>query len=69
MTALSRDSANARILRTGTDRRSVIKSALFAGGAVVFAGYGRAPQTLAQDNIRLVHWYHQYGEEGTEDAV
>ncbi|MDQ3613635.1 MAG: sugar ABC transporter substrate-binding protein [Chloroflexota bacterium] len=69
MTALSRDSANARILRTGADRRSVIKSMLFAGGAVVFAGYGHAPKTLAQDNIRLVHWYHQYGEEGTEEAV
>lgn len=69
MAELSRDSANARILLTGTDRRSVVKSMLFAGGAVLFAGYGHAPQAAAQDNIRLVHWYHQYGEEGTEDAV
>lgn len=30
---------------------------------------GRAPGVLAQDNIRLVQWYHQYGEEGTQDAV
>src|SRR5688500_11967270 len=69
MTALSRDPANARILQLGADRRSVIKSMLFAGGAVAWAGWGHAPKTLAQDNIRLVHWYHQYGEAGTEDAV
>ncbi len=69
MTGLSRDPVNARILQAGTDRRSVIKSMLFAGGAVAWAGWGHAPRTLAQDNIRLVHWYHQYGEAGTEDAV
>lgn len=69
MTALSRDPANSRILQLGADRRSVIKSMLFAGGAVAWAGWGHAPRTLAQDNIRLVHWYHQYGEAGTEDAV
>ncbi len=69
MTELSRDPANSRILLAGTDRRSVIKSMLFAGGAVLFAGYGHAPQAAAQDKVRLVHWYHQYGEAGTEDAV
>lgn len=69
MADLSRDSANARVLRIGTDRRSVVKSMLFAGGAVVFAGWGHAPHAVAQDKIRLVQWYHQYGEEGTEDAV
>lgn len=69
MTALSRDSANSRILLTGTDRRSVIKSMLFAGGAVLFAGYGHPNRAVAQDNIRLVQWYHQYGEAGTEEAV
>ncbi len=53
----------------GTSRRTVIKSALYAGGALAFAGFGRAPGLLAQDNIRLVHWYHQYGEEGTQEAV
>lgn len=42
---------------------------LFAGGAVAFAGYGRAPGVLAQDTIRLTHWYHQYGEAGTQEAV
>lgn len=35
----------------------------------VFAGMGRAPGLLAQDNVRLVQWYHQYGEEGTQEAV
>jgi multiple sugar transport system substrate-binding protein len=69
MTRLSRDSANSRVLHASTDRRSVVKSMLFAGGALVFAGWGHAPRAVAQDNIRLVQWYHQYGEEGTEDAV
>jgi multiple sugar transport system substrate-binding protein len=69
MTALSRDSANSRILLTGTDRRSVIKSMLFAGGTVLFAGYGHPNRAVAQDNTRLVQWYHQYGEAGTEEAV
>jgi len=53
----------------GLNRRSLVKTVLYAGGAVAFAGYGRAPGVLAQDNIRLVQWYHQYGEEGTQDAV
>jgi multiple sugar transport system substrate-binding protein len=35
----------------------------------VFAGFGRAPGLLAQDNVRLVQWYHQYGEAGTQEAV
>ncbi len=59
-----------RISTLGLNRRSLVKSALYAGGAVAFAGVGRAPAgVLAQDNIRLVQWYHQYGEEGTQDAV
>jgi multiple sugar transport system substrate-binding protein len=69
MAFLSRDPVNAAVLNTGTDRRSLTKSMLFTAGAVAFAGYGRVPQAAAQDNVRLVHWYHQYGEEGTEDAV
>lgn len=69
MTVLSRDPANARALHAGIDRRSVVKSMLFAGGAIAWAGWGSAPATLAQDNIRLVQMYHQYGEAGTEDAV
>jgi multiple sugar transport system substrate-binding protein len=40
-----------------------------AGGAVVFAGYGRYEKAAAQDKIRLSQWYHQYGEAGTEDAA
>jgi len=35
----------------------------------VFTGFGRAPGLLAQDNVRIVQWYHQYGEEGTQEAV
>ncbi len=69
MTVLSRDPVNARALHSGIDRRSVVKSMLFAGGAIAWAGWGHAPATLAQDNIRLVQMYHQYGEAGTEDAV
>jgi multiple sugar transport system substrate-binding protein len=40
-----------------------------AGGAVVFAGYGRYEKAAAQDTIRISQWYHQYGEAGTEDAA
>jgi multiple sugar transport system substrate-binding protein len=69
MTTLSRDPANSRALQAGVDRRSVIKSMLFAGGAIAWAGWGHAPATLAQDKVRLVQMYHQYGEAGTEDAV
>jgi len=58
-----------RISTLGLNRRSLMKTALYAGGAVAFAGYGPAPAVLAQDTIRLRHWYHQYGEEGTQDAV
>jgi multiple sugar transport system substrate-binding protein len=69
MTDLSRDPANAQVLRAGVDRRSVVKSMLFAGGALAWAGWGAAPRTLAQDKTRIVQMYHQYGEAGTEDAV
>ena len=62
-------SSQQRVTISGVNRRSLVKSMLFAGGAVVFSGYGRAPGALAQDTIRLKHWYHQYGEEGTQDAV
>lgn len=50
-------------------RRDVMKSMVVAGGAVVFAGYGRYDKAAAQDTIRLSQWYHQYGEAGTEDAA
>ena len=50
-------------------RRDVVKSMLVAGGTVVFAGYGRVGGAAAQDKVRLSQWYHQYGEEGTEQAA
>ncbi len=62
-------SSHQRVSISGVNRRDLMKTMLFAGGAVAFAGYGRAPGALAQDTIRLKHWYHQYGEEGTQDAV
>jgi multiple sugar transport system substrate-binding protein len=50
-------------------RRDLVKSIVYAGGAVVFAGYGRYDKAAAQGNVRLSQWYHQYGEAGTEDAA
>ena len=51
------------------DRRSLIKTVVVAGGAVVFSGYGTPTRATAQDKIRLTQWYHQYGEEGTQQAA
>jgi multiple sugar transport system substrate-binding protein len=56
-------------LASGLTRRDLVKSMVVAGGAVIFAGYGRYGQAAAQDKIRLSQWYHQYGEAGTEDAA
>jgi multiple sugar transport system substrate-binding protein len=50
-------------------RRDVVKSILVVGGTVVWAGYGRAGGVAAQGNIKLSQWYHQYGEEGTQQAA
>ncbi len=50
-------------------RRDVVKSMVVAGGAVVFAGYGRYGRAAAQDKVRISQWYHQYGEEGTQQAA
>ena len=58
-----------RISTFGLNRRELIKSALIAGGVVVWAGTGRAERVSAQDKTKLVQWYHQYGEAGTQDAV
>ena len=58
-----------RVSTVGMTRRDVVKSMLFTGGALVFAGFGRPEQAVAQGKTRLVQWYHQYGEAGTEDAV
>lgn len=62
-------SSRERVSITGVNRRNLMKTMLFAGGALAFSGYSRAPSAHAQDTIRLKHWYHQYGEDGTQDAV
>jgi multiple sugar transport system substrate-binding protein len=50
-------------------RRDIVKSILVSGGVVVFAGYGRVEGVAAQDKVRISQWYHQYGEEGTQQAA
>src|SRR3712207_5782652 len=50
-------------------RRDLVKTMTVAGGAVVFAGYGPSSYVVAQDQIKISQWYHQYGEEGTEQAA
>ena len=49
-------------------RRGVLKSMVVTGGAVAFAGFGKAPKIAAQD-VTLQQWYHQYGEAGTQEAA
>lgn len=72
---MKRDDVDARNESTGSwalapfTRRDVVKSILVAGGTVVWAGYGRAGGAVAQGNIKLSQWYHQYGEEGTQQAA
>jgi multiple sugar transport system substrate-binding protein len=51
------------------DRRTIIKTMTVAGGAVVFSGFGPSTYAVAQDQIKISQWYHQYGEEGTEQAA
>lgn len=53
----------------GLTRRDLMKTVTVAGGAVVFAGYGRSTRATAQEKIRLTQWYHQYGEAGTQEAA
>lgn len=51
-------------------RRQMIKTALVTGAGIAYAGVGPVPQHIyAQDKTKIVQWYHQYGEEGTQDAV
>ena len=50
-------------------RRDLVKTVTVAGGAVVFAGYGPSTWVTAQDKVKISQWYHQYGEEGTQQAV
>ena len=61
-------SAAALALRRLT-RRDLVRTVVVAGGAVAFADYGRPTRAKAQDTITLTQWYHQYGEEGVQDAV
>lgn len=46
-----------------------MKTITVAGGAIVFAGYGRSNYTLAQDQVKITQWYHEYGEAGTQQAA
>jgi multiple sugar transport system substrate-binding protein len=54
---------------TRLTRRGLVKTMTVAGGAVVFSGFGPSTWVTAQDKIKLVQWYHQYGEEGTQQAA
>jgi multiple sugar transport system substrate-binding protein len=58
-----------RISTRGMNRRGLIKTIVAAGGVIVFNGYGRPEGVFAQDKVNLKQWYHEYGEEGTQDAV
>jgi len=54
------------------NRRTFVKTLTIAGGTVVAVGPSATAKRAAakrQDTITLRQWYHQYGEEGTEDAV
>jgi len=57
------------VLSHSLTRRDLWKTITVAGGAIVFSGIGRSTYVLAQDQIKLSQWYHQYGEEGTEAAA
>lgn len=58
-----------RTIMSRLTRRDLVKSVLVAGGAVAWAGYGRAPRSSAQGTTTLSQWYHLYGEAGTQDAA
>jgi len=69
MSSLQTRRGRSRISTVGMTRRDTVKSMLFVGGAMVFHGFGKPTQAVAQGSTRLVQWYHQYGEAGTEEAV
>jgi multiple sugar transport system substrate-binding protein len=70
MTSGNQDGAQRPFISTfGLNRRQLVKSALIAGGTIVWAGNGPSNRVAAQDKVKIVQWYHQYGEEGTQDAV
>ncbi len=58
-----------RTIMRRLNRRDLMKTVVVAGGAVVWAGYGKAPRSVAQDGMTLTQWYHEYGEAGTQDAA
>jgi multiple sugar transport system substrate-binding protein len=52
------------------NRREFLKSALVTAGVVTWGSLGGcARREEADGRITLTQWYHQYGEEGTQDAV
>lgn len=57
---------------TNPSRRDFLKTALVTAGAITIGNLsGCAPRQAAKNGARvtLSQWYHQYGEEGTKDAV
>lgn len=66
----SSESVSKPFISFRASRRQVIKTALVTGAGIAWAGVGPVPQHIyAQDKTKIVQWYHQYGEEGTQDAV
>ena len=55
----------------GPTRREFLKSALVTAGVVTLGGSGGCARggRSRDGRVTLTHWYHQYGEEGTKDAV
>lgn len=62
-------SAISRISTRGLNRRGFMKTIVAAGGVIVYNGPGRPDGVFAQDKVNLRQWYHEYGEEGTAEAV
>ena len=56
---------------SGLTRRTLIRSAFVTAGAVTLGGVGGCARggKSPGGGITLTQWYHQYGEEGTRDAV
>jgi len=50
------------------NRRQVLKTVVVSAG-VVLTGQAAIRAAAAQDKITLNQWYHQYGEEGTQQAA
>src|SRR5687768_17343749 len=66
------ESAATIMARAGVmTRRGFVKMVTFGGGAVLAAGPAalRLREAGAQDQVTIKQWYHQYGEEGTQEAA